>query len=170
MKIYQGANYINTSESYSNSIFFGNGNLIVPYINLELMEGNPLTGKQNYIDYAYFVFFGVADVEFIGEGNRFSLVHSRDIQSEFIEEHINLETFNGKMGAEVKIRCKDLQLFLPNMFKYASIIQPFVFRKTPNFEPNIDQRKAASFLTGVELLEEEIISFLGKDHWRFEYV
>lgn len=152
--------FVNTSEAYSNTLFIGNGNVLIPYISQGLMPDNPINGKQTVIDFSYYMLEGVSTMSFGALWTTFTITVS-DNPGSLLEEYI---MFGIDDGAEVKILCSGLRLFIPDSSIIRSCHQPFVpydiGSPYPQYRQNIDRARAVSFFEGHDL-PEEIKGILG---------
>ena len=65
LKKYTNADFIDTSESYSDKLFLGSArNIVIPYIALDLLPQNPVVQKRAIIDYSYFGFINIESIIF----------------------------------------------------------------------------------------------------------
>ncbi|MET0464053.1 MAG: hypothetical protein ABW007_12905 [Chitinophagaceae bacterium] len=146
--------FINTSEAYSNTMFIGNRNVVIPYISQGLMPDNPINGKQAVIDFSYYVLEGVSVMSFGASRANFSITVSNNADA-LMEEYIS---FGGEDGAEVKVLCSGLKLFVPDDSVIRSSFEPFVpfdrNSSNPNYRQNIDTAVANAFFDGRDLPED----------------
>ena len=146
--------FVDNYESYSNTMFIGNGNVVVPYISLGLMPDNPINKKQTVIDFSYYVLEGVSVMSFGASRAKFSITVSNNADA-LLEEYIS---FGEEDGAEVKVLCSGLKLFVPDGSVIRSSFEPFVpfDRGSPylNYRQNIDTAVATAFFDGRDLPED----------------
>lgn len=153
-------NFINTSEAYSKIIFVGNGNVAIPYINIGLMQRNPINKKQSVVDYSYYVFIGVQSMNFSAMKGKLTIDFDVDLATNSITEYIMAGGFNSDNGAEVKIICNDLIFYLPDGAGINDPFHPYLPFDTPNFKQNIDTKYVEAFFL-TQNLPEEIKEILG---------
>ncbi len=146
--------FVDNYEAYSNTMLIGNGNVVVPYISLGLMPDNPINGKQTVIDFAYYLLEGVSVMSFGASRATFSITVS-DSPDSLLEEYIS---FGLRDGAEVKVLCSGLKLFVPDSSIIRSSFEPFVpidvGSPFANYRQNIDTATATGFFEGDELPRE----------------
>src|ERR1700743_1331649 len=97
--------FIDTAEAYSKSIFVGNNNIAIPYINLGLTPGNPINVKQSVVDYSYYVITGVQTMFFNGSKDKLALDFKPAAQDS-ITEYIIIGGYISNGGAEVTLKCQ----------------------------------------------------------------
>lgn len=146
--------FVNTSEAYSNTMFIGNWNVVIPYISQGLMPDNPINGKQSVIDFSYYVLEGVSVMSFGASRAKFSITVSNNSDS-LLEEYIG---FGLEDGAEIKVLCSGLKLFVPDSSIIRSSFEPFVPIDTgsafSNYRQNINAADATAFFDGHKLPDE----------------
>lgn len=115
------------------------------------MPDNPINGKQSVIDFSYYVLEGVSVMSFGASRAKFSITVSNSLDS-LLEEYIG---FGLKDGAEVKVLCSGLKLFVPDTGIIRSSFEPFVPIDTgssfANYRQNMDTGVATAFFEGREL-------------------
>lgn len=137
--------FINTPESYSSVLFWGGNNVVIPYINLELMLGNPINGSQSVINYSYVLYIGVSALAFGIDNVK---LH---IKASGLETNIGVNKdicFMGGIesrGVEVDISYAESILVLKEASEISSLNQPFIPRNTPYYTSNMIKDDVDSF-------------------------
>lgn len=161
LKKYLNANFLNTSdEAYSDKIFVGNNSIAIPYVNIELMPDNPITGKKTLIDHSYCVFTGVQSILFNAEKGSFYLEFSQMHDINFKVHYVLVGGFKNDNSAEVKITSADQQFYLCDNSRFSQAPLFFLPVDTPNFKRNMDVEKVESFFS-LQALPAEIKDLLG---------
>ena len=159
---YRNAHFVDTSEAYSDKLFIGNNhNLTIPYIAIDLMSQNPITGKRAIINYSYYLFTGVKSVQFKGDKNCMLIeFYSSQHQAQIAEEHIMVGGYRS-YGGEVVVDCNETFLFVPDYAKFGDYPCPFVPKDTPNFPRNMSTEEVESFFS-ISTLPDEVKGILGE--------
>jgi hypothetical protein len=153
--------FVNTSEAYSKDLFCGNNNIVIPYINLDLMPGNPVTNtEQSVLDYGYYVLEGVQSAFFDCAEGRFNMDFNLPLDEDFIIEYVGHGGYKSSNSSEVKIVCKDLALYVPENAKLSQFPDLFVPEDTPNFKRNMDTGAVEAFFL-LQNFPEAIREILG---------
>ncbi|NML38060.1 hypothetical protein HHL17_12720 [Chitinophaga sp. G-6-1-13] len=132
---YDAGDYINTCEAYSRKAWMGNGYVIIPYINLNLMEGNTVNGINCVINYSYYVLEKVQHI-IPEEHPSFDTGMANQDQ---IDEHIVLG------HQQVLIVCRKLSLYLPDNAAFSHWSNPFMPKDTPHFQRNLPEDTVEAF-------------------------
>lgn len=112
--IYDNPNFINTSEAISDCILFGNNCLIIPYINLALMEYNPINNKSSFVKYGYYVFEGVRSLIAKAESVSFKIESTGYTSSDTKKEYLIVGGYSKEMkGAEVELQFENSSFYMP---------------------------------------------------------
>lgn len=162
IKIYNTTknSFVNTYEAYSRPIYIGNNNVVIPYINIDLMPHNPITVKQSVIDYSYYVFNEVSSMFFNANKGKMKIDFTITSKGEEVTEYIMAGGFDSSNVAEITILCKELIFCLPEESKFSDTRNPFIPFDTPKYKQNLDIDLVNTFFSR-ENLPKEIINFLG---------
>jgi hypothetical protein len=155
-------NYVNTSDAYSDIIFFGTNNIAIPYINIGLMPDNPITQKQSVIDYSYYVLTGLKSLKFQGTAGNLDIAFSVLNGKNVIKEYLMVGGLNGNIGAEIEIECENRFFYLTNYSTKRDYPDLFVPLDTPNYRCNMNLERVKYFFSLSEL-PKEICEILGEN-------
>jgi len=161
-KRYNKPTFVNTAEAYSDIAFFGRNSLLIPYINIDLMPGNPIVEKQSSVDFSYYLFVNVNSI-FIGSLNQeISLIYSKQKKSSLIN-YIGFGGFRNTEGTELKIECEDSVFLIPLTSKISKA--PFTPLNTPNFKCNKEKQPVETFFS--EDIPSELRDYIGEEFYYF---
>jgi hypothetical protein len=162
MKQYLPFDFVNTSESYSDKILFDGDTLIIPNINIQLMEGNPLNNISCFIDYSICIFRGVEMIN--ARSNNLTLSIESSLKYENLEtEYIYYNKFDNNKGYEIEIKSRDIKLYIFDYSK-VSFEKMFIPIHTPFFSPNMKIQDVNDFFSE-KFLTEEIRQELSKNYY-----
>lgn len=147
---YQAGDFVNTCEAYSQRALMGNGYIIIPYINLNLMEGNSVNGVNCLVDYSYYVLEGVQQV--IPEHH--PAFRTGAAGPGYIDEHVLLG------HKQVLIICRQLSLYIPDNAAFSNWPNPFMPEDTPHFQRNISEDAVENFF---RKMPEALKALAGKE-------
>lgn len=166
MTKYSNPDFVDTTESFSPGFFMGSNNIIIPYINVNLMPGNPVTNHLSFVDYSYYVFLDFELFEFASKSQKFILEFQRQKKSNNVySEYIMVGNYK-KTGGEARIKCESHHYYICNNSKYSEQNNSFIPQNTPNFEQTIREEDADTFFT-YSGLPEELKLILGSDVGNF---
>ena len=154
-----GSRSINTSEAYSKVFFIGLGCAVVPYINVCLMPENPINRIHSFAEYSYFVFGDIGSIVFNAE-ETLNIEFDNVNKISSFEEYISLDGSQNSNGAEVKILCNGMSLFLSSNTRISLQANSFIPIDTPNYNRNMNIHEVEKFFSK-ENLPQEIKSVLG---------
>jgi hypothetical protein len=146
--------FVNTSEAYSNPIFIGNNNIIIPYINVGIMPDNPITGVQSVIDFGYLVFKHVVSVIFESPKGELTFGFNSEMEKNYVTKYIGVGGYRSHVEAELKIDCTEIFFYILENATVNSPSTPFIPIDTPNFKRNMDVKQVNSFFLLINLPEE----------------
>ena len=159
---YSNPDFINTSEAYSGEILVGDGNIVIPYININLLPGNPINGIHSFIDYGYYIFTKIGALE-LGSESTIINVSANKISDNLLTEHICVGGYGKSKGGELKILCKE-HIFLT--LEHSTMKNSyFIPVDTPNFKSNMDASEVASFFAN-KYVPIEIKDLWGNEYYR----
>ncbi|HEY6900351.1 MAG TPA: hypothetical protein VI233_06905 [Puia sp.] len=161
LSIYNACNppFVNTSEAYSKTTFFGKNTVVIPYINIGLMPDNPINNKQSTVDYSYYVLTGVESI--FANGSKEAITLNFDAPNGApITEYIGIGGYETNGGAELTIKCEGLLFYLPATSQIDFSGQAFIPIDTPYSNRNMEVDK--SFFE-LEQLPAELKTLLGGD-------
>lgn len=160
MNKYDNAEFVNTSEAYSQITFFGNNNIAIPYINMGLMPDNPITHKQSFVDYSYYILTRVNSMEY--GSTKGKLIFSFDLlmkKASPITEYIGIGNYIS-VDSEVKIECQDMHYFTFDNSKISTRPDDFIPYETPNFKQTLNTEEIERFFS-FQNIPDEIKAILG---------
>ena len=164
MNKYVNVEFVNTPESYSQITFFGNNNIAIPYININLMPDNPITHRNSFVDYSYYVLIGVKSMEYKSDNDKGKLNFIFDLANEnlpTITEYIVIGNYDYKsVWAEVKIECMGIHYYTLDNSKISFRQDDFIPYQTPNFKQTLDVNEIERFFS-FQNLPDEIRATLG---------
>lgn len=157
-----GRSLINTSEAYSRFFFVGDKNVVVPYININLLPNNPINEESVFIEYSYYVFKDVRFAQFFGSENiHFDFINSKDKDGVIQEVYIGLDGIGRSNGAEIKICCYEHSLFIPIESRISNVSTSFIPRDTPVFNMNMNVAEVQRFFSKKKI-PDALNSYLGE--------
>ena len=160
MNKYVNAEFVDTAEAYSQITFFGNNNIAIPYINIDLMPNNPITNKQCFVDYSYYVLIGVKSMEYGSAKGKLTFNFDLSVKDEsLVTEYITIGDYQS-IGAEVKIECQDMYYYTFDNSKISIRPDDFVPHETPNFKQTLHTNDIGRFFS-FEGIPNEIKAVLG---------
>lgn len=162
IKRFINADFANTSEAYAKNFFLGKKNIVVPYINLDMMRENPISGNGRFVDYSYFIFKDVRQMLIGTKHMSLKLDFSSDISEDCITENIAFGGYKS-IGAEASVICKDCLVYLPDNAKFSSELLSFIPIDTPARGRNITTEDVEDFLLLKNLPKEVKTEFLGEE-------
>ena len=158
---YDNPDFVDTSEAYASSILIAKEAIIVPYIGLSLMSGNPIAKENSFVDFSYFVFTSVASIKIDSSIGKFEMTFNNVI-GEFPVEYIAVDG-RGVSGnwAHLDIASKSSYLVIPD----TSVIRsaPFKPVDTPNNKANMDADAITVFLNYVP---SEVKTLIGEKYFK----
>jgi hypothetical protein len=162
MNKYINAEFVNTSEAYSQIAFFGNNSIAIPYINIGLMPDNPITHRQSFVDYSYYVLTGVKSMEYGSDRGKLLFGFDLLIDDEpLIIEYIGLGNYKS-VGAEVKVECRELHYYTFDTSKISIRPDDFIPYETPKFKQTLDTNEVEKFFSS-QNIPDEIKAILGNN-------
>lgn len=138
---------IDTFESYSGECYLNEHCLLIPYINLELIDQYVIGNIDDRIkiEFSYLVFDGLKEISWIGEnklGKR--IVGGRNFAERKKVDLTNWIAINrNKEGFEIKVIFEKLLIFVPLDSRIGK--EWWTPWETPNFPQNIKTEKAKDF-------------------------
>lgn len=160
MNKYINAEFVNTSEAYSQMMFFGNNNIVIPYVNINLMPDNPINNKQSFVDYSYYVLTGVKSMEYGSAKGKLLIRFDLLIEDAFlITEYIGIGNYKS-IGAEVKIECRDMIYYILESSKISTSPDAFIPYNTPAFKQTLSTDVVERFFSS-QNIPDEIKAVLG---------
>lgn len=126
---YDAGDHVNTYGAYSFRALMGNGYVIIPYINLNLMEDNTVYGINCVVNYSYYVLEGVQQVV----PEQHPAFDTGMAGPGYIDEHLFLG------HKQVLIVCRKLWLYLPDNAVFSHWSKPFIPEDTPHFQRNMPE-------------------------------
>ena len=159
--------FVNTSEAFSKIIFIGNNNVAIPYINIDLMDSNPITGKQSVVDYSYYVFLRVRSMLFEARNGKLAFDFNFSQVENFILEYIMVGGYQNACEAEVKIECEKLLFYVSDTAKFGQF-GDFMPVDTPDYKMNMIAEKVDNFFL-VSNLPEDIKVILGENIYSLNF-
>lgn len=158
--------YVDTCESYSDYLLMGNGHVVIPYVNADLMKGNPVRVERQVVDYSYYVFLGVRELISHQAIDNWS---SRKTIEELIEEYVMVGGRSNKKGSatEIRVACKGLELWVrvdANFRDYSTPYVPYNRDEdiAPRWRMNMDVNEVDEFFA-IDKLPIEIKDLLGNN-------
>jgi hypothetical protein len=139
------AECINTSESFSKQTIIKGNNVIVPYVNLQLVTPNPIMDKVCHIDFSYLIFRGVSEV--VQDGSHRICFFDAD-GSDMQEEYIMLNSWLDNKGVEWRIRFRQADLYVRD--GNTSILtgsEFFGIYSTPSYPKNVSDEDINYFFS-----------------------
>ncbi|RAJ80374.1 hypothetical protein CLV59_105483 [Chitinophaga dinghuensis] len=139
--------HINTWDAHSKGTFRSGHDLIIPYINLELMENNPISSNTCVIDFSYLVFREVQEMQEGEKGNSiyFQGKPSASVNPLLLNEYVIINSWRDSTEIELKISCHTIDLYVNDDFNFRSREHPFVPYDTPKWKANMDNEKIERF-------------------------
>jgi hypothetical protein len=156
--------FVNTSEAYSKIAFWGNRNLLIPYIKVGLMPYNPITSQQQVADYSYYLLEEVQTLLFNTDpGASLMFRYTLPAQGALIVDYIGVGDYPGSIGNEMRVECKELWFYLPSTAKIEKPF-PIPFRPfdIPGYKKNMEDMDIENFFL-LENLPPELKELLGED-------
>jgi len=151
---------VNTSESDSNGGFLFDSNLIIPYVNLDIIK-NGLTGPSDTrcrIEYCYLIFTTISEIVWMGENQMKDQIFGRLKFNSPKTQFVDWVAFEqDSISCELKIGFDKLYIFIPNYSRYG--LEWYTPRNTPNFSQNMDVQKVMDFFEIRNLPNEVSIHF-----------
>ena len=141
---------INTSESYSHDVFMCASHVVIPYVNLELIDDIEDINEQSRIDFSYIVLKEVREVQW-NYAHKKRTVVGRIILPEVESDHTSYfavgggQDTTGSEGGELKVRFKEMFLMMPPEAKVAD--KYWIPFKTPNFRRNLSKERVRLFFS-----------------------
>jgi hypothetical protein len=155
-------NYVNTSEAYSMSIFVGKGNIVVPYINIDLLDQNGILDQREFISFSYYILTDVKSIILQAPQTVLNLYFA-DCQTESLnEECIQIGGYKSK-GLEAAVICQGFLICIPNYAQYSKEPLAFVPVDTPNTKRNMPTENIDLFFSLGGIDAEIKNEFLGND-------
>ncbi|MEO6838496.1 MAG: hypothetical protein ABI185_08895 [Ginsengibacter sp.] len=154
--------FVDTYEAYSKTVFIGNNNVAIPYVNVGLMPDNPINGKQSVVDYSYYFITRVQSMIFATRKGKMTFDFNGTTDKNYITEYIMAGGYKIDNGAEVTIRCEGLIFYLPDTAKINDPFHPFIPIDTPNFKQNMITEEVDSFFS-IDNLPQEVKEVLGNN-------
>lgn len=164
IKIEENLFEVETSESYNNTIYYVNDNILLPYINIMVFTSN-YSGLENNdrLDYSYLIFKGVKEINFnCTNKEKFkerNIILSNLKYSDYLIEHVmGKNVFDN--GCEFKILYKDAYLYISD--RYRKKRKPLDFWtpiETPRFLNNMNKDEVNNFFSK-ENIPNQILNFL----------
>jgi hypothetical protein len=160
MNKYTSAEFVDTYEAYSQITFFGNNNIAIPYINIGLMPNNPITHKQSFVDFSYYILAGVKSMEFgSAKGKLFFSFNLLVEDMPLVTEHITIGNYES-VGAGVKVECRDMFYYTFDNSRISIRPDDFIPYETPNFKRTLDTEEIERFFS-FQNIPDEIKAVLG---------
>jgi hypothetical protein len=162
MNKYINAEFVNTSEAYSQIAFFGNNSIAIPYINIGLMPDNPITHRQSFVDYSYYILNGVKSMEYGSAKGKLLFGFNLLIDEEpLIIEYIGLGNYKS-VDAEVKVDCQALHYYTFGTSKISMLPDDFIPYETLNFKQTLNTDEVEKFFS-FQNIPNEIKTILGNN-------
>ena len=161
MEKYINSDFADTYEAYSNKIFIGINHIAIPYINICLMPGNPITEKQCEIDYSYYIFRDVQAIEYRAKTGQLNFDFSEIKDDNNITEYVIIGGYKN-IGAEVKIKFKESIFYALDNAKFCKFPDMFMPTDTPDYNQNLNTEDVKNFFL-LKNLPKEIKEILGAD-------
>jgi hypothetical protein len=164
IKYSNAENYVDTSDAYSKQLLLGNGNIVVPYINIELLTDNPVQSANSNIDYSYCVFIEVSKLIINSrKGGIIQMRYEQNLNMPEITEFIYFGGYEGQNSAEIEIHCRMFSYYLPEKFQVKTAQDFFIPRTTPMFRQNMIDVEVERFLN-FDTKPIELIDLLGSQY------
>jgi hypothetical protein len=160
IKKHLNLDFINTSEAYSKLIFLGNNNVVIPYINLNLLKNNDINQNNCFVDFSYCALINVATMEYESNNGKLNLNITEDQQQGIVDYFMigNIDSIN----SEVKIQFREFHYYLNESSRFSNNQDDFIPYPTPNFNQTISAEKVLDFFL-VEKLPAEVRAIVGKN-------
>ncbi len=158
---------INTSESYSKGCYFYEGDLLIPYMNIDIIEGNLLgfDKKRFYFDFSYLILTNCSTVRWYGGANG---KNNNIGEQRLLLGESNKINYFGMMdieeGWELKISFDQKIFLVPEFAKMSN--EWFSPWDTPNFKRNIASKKVDDF-SNLRILPDSINRFKSAERLNF---
>ena len=160
MNKYINVEFVDTCEAYSQITFFGNNNIAIPYININIMPDNPITHEQSFVDYSYYVLTGVKSMEYGSLKGKLNFnlgLSIEDVQTKL--EYVTIGDYQS-VGAEVKIECENMNYYMFADSKISTRPDAFIPYETPNFKQTMNTEEIENFFS-FKNIPNEIKMILG---------
>lgn len=152
---------LNTSESYSCDYFLFNDKLIMPVINLDVIDQSVLGNKTRIrIEFAYLILTDIGEISWIGEKNNKEIIGQLALKNleasltDWFANHKNDESY------ELKVKYHSLLIYIPTVSKSGQ--DWWAPWDTPNFAQNIEQESLDDF-TNLDMLPDSLYEKLEID-------
>jgi hypothetical protein len=150
-----GKHETNTSESYNKDIYVYKDNLIIPYINLQILSPNfnhPTIKENDRLNFAYLIFKTVKEMHWCYEFNNkiryknlvFDTVsNDNDYSTEYIDA---TNIFTEHYGYDFEIKFKEQYLYFSEDVAIKNgVLSHWIPIDTPNFKRNLSKEAVKSF-------------------------
>ncbi len=149
---------VNTSESYSGDYLLFNDKLLMPVINLDIIEQTILSNKTRVrVEFAYLILTDVSEVSWIGERDKKEVIGKITLKSHDsqITDWFGYDKKNE--GYELKVKYHRLLIYIPTISKFG--LDWWIPWDTPNFKQNIGKQSLDKF-TNLNWLPDSVYSEL----------
>jgi len=145
--------------SYSVCGFFGSGHLVIPFINLVLLDNNPLTKKNSVVDFSYYLFVDINQVDIAGAGNNLDVTNT-DMQNDV---HMTIGVASHPYGIDTRIHigAKEAFYFIPETARVSAFPNFFSTVDTASYPANLKAADVERFFSA-DGLPIQLRSILGE--------
>ena len=148
----------NTTESYSFDYFLFDKKLLMPIVNLDIIDKSVLENETRVrIEFAYLILTDVDEISWIGEIDKKGIIGGvtlNSLDSQMIDWFMNYKE-NG--GYELKIKYDRLLIYIPIISNFGQ--EWWTPWDTPNFKKNIEKQSLDNFAM-LNLLANSVCSEL----------
>ena len=152
--------YVNTSEAYSMRLFIGRNNIVVPYVNIDLLEGNGILNDRQFISFSYYILVDVKSVIMRASQSVLNLDFSDCKVKSNNVEHIQIGGYKSK-GSEASVQCYEFLICIPAYAQYSLEPLAFVPLDTPRIKRNMPAKDIDLFFSLNGMDTEIKTEFLG---------
>ncbi len=158
---------INTSESYSKDVFYCDNIVLIPYINMEIVEELGAFKQGERIDFSYLILLGVQQIQwdYLDMGRQ--VLGKLEISgfSKGVTDYFALGGLNHLTGGELKITFEKAKLV--TLLGSKTNKKHWVPQKTPNLRRNLQKENVERFLNDISY-EDEIGNLIGNKELKFD--
>ncbi len=158
---------VNTSESYSSLFFLGQNNVVIPYINLDIISDGSAKEFRHFVNYCFYVFMDVKKIHMQSSVLNIELeFNPNNYNSNNISiEYIKIGGYKSS-EADVKILYNSATIFFPVNCTYSELQSSFIPENTPNFIRTMSEVEVETFFS-YENLPSELKDHLGSEFIKF---
>lgn len=162
---------IDTFESYCEQCYLIRNSLLIPFINLHIIDSNIIGNNEDRlnIEFSYLIFVGIKEICWIGKNElNQEVIGSKRLKIKSSKDLKNWVAVNREnQGYEIKLIFERMMIFVP--FESRVGKNPWIYRKTPNFQENIESEKVINFFNLINIPKKVSRKMDSKSYFNLDF-